>query len=191
MKTLKIILFTISILFLIGCETREEEGDIIFDNKDFTYIGITGDDYLLYRNGTDDLEVKVDEENYLIASYEKGEDIYLILGEEDSYLIRLNGSLVITCSGEPIVCSGQEQVDFREDIGILFAIYDEPEISITKIIIGALLAMLSISVFFIPRYILKLIKISNIKDIHLFMYRVLTILIFVIGITIIILSISQ
>ena len=57
MKIIKGLLLVISITFLFGCE-ESEQGDIVFDDKDFEYIGVTDDDYLLFRNGTDDLEIK-------------------------------------------------------------------------------------------------------------------------------------
>lgn len=187
MKIIKGLLLVISITFLFGCE-ESEQGDIVFDDKDFEYIGVTDDDYLLFRNGTDDLEIKVDEEKSMIASYEKGHDIYLIIGEEDSYIIRENGALILACSGEEITCSGAVQVNFSDDAHLLFDVFEEEEMSVTLIIVGILVILAAISLFIVPKRFLNFIKIKNIKVGQLFILRLVTICVLIIGILIILLS---
>lgn len=187
MKTIKVFLLIITILFLIGCEEKQQ--DIFFDNADFEYIGITNDDYLLYRDGNNDLEIMLDEEDTLTASYERSEDIFIIVGKQDSYIIRKNGVIVVACSGEELTCSGVENVSFSEDIDVLFAAFEDEEISIIKIVLGALIIIGAISLFFVPKYIFQLMRIRNIKIGQLFMLRLIILLVIAIGILIIVLSV--
>ena len=77
MKILKILLLALSLTFLVGCESTPE--NITFDNKEFRYIGVTDDDYLLFRNNNRELELLLEEDGTLRASYEKYQDIYLII----------------------------------------------------------------------------------------------------------------
>ena len=186
MKTLKVLLVVMSTFFLFGCS--EKEKDIVFDNEDFRYIGITDDDFLLFRNDNDDLEIMIDEENKLTASYEKGEDIFLIIGEEDSYIIRKNGIIVVACSGDELTCSGVEDLGFSEEIDVLFDVFEEETISITMIVLGALIVTAAVSLFFVPKRFFEKIRIRNIKIGQLFILRLVTILVIAIGILIIILS---
>lgn len=186
MKTLKVLLVVMSTFFLFGCS--EKEKDIVFDNEDFRYIGITDDDFLLFRNDNDDLEIMIDEENKLTASYEKGEDIFLIIGEEDSYFIRKNGIIVVACSGDELICSGVEDLGFSEEIDVLFGVFEENTISITMIVLGALIVTAAVSLFFVPKRFFEKIRIRNIKIGQLFILRLVTILVIAIGILIIILS---
>ena len=187
MKLLKVLLLVATTFFLFGCSDKKE--DIVFDNEDFRYIGITDDDYLLYRNDNDDLEIMIDEENKLTASYERGEDIFLIIGEKDSYIIRKNGTIVVACSGEELICSGVEDLGFNEEIDVLFGVFEEETVNINMIVLGALIVTAAVSLFFIPKRFLNKLKIRNIKIGQLFILRLITILVIAIGILIIILTI--
>jgi len=188
MKTLKILLLALSITFLFGCETKQE--DITFDNETFVYVGVTDDDYQLFRNGNDDLEVILNDDETITASYVKNQDIFLIMGTEEDYQIRKNGSLIQICSftDDSLTCTGSEFVQFNHDVDILFGVFEEPGISITFIILGALVITAGISLFFVPKTFLDKLKIKNIKIGQLFILRLVTLLMLGIGITIIILS---
>ena len=186
MKTLKGLLLIISFMFLVGCEITDQ--DITFDNSEFRYIGVTTDDYYLYRDDDSELEIKLDEEDTLSASYEKDGDIFIISGKEDSYTIRKNGTIIIACSGEEPTCSGVEDVSFGDDIDLLFAVFEEEGISTTMIIIGILIVLASIALLFVPNRYLSKIKIRNIKLGKLFVSRLVIIIIIIFGITIILLS---
>ena len=183
MKILKLLILTISTVFLFGC--TEKEQDIVFDDADFRYIGITADDYLLFRNDNDELEIMIDEENKLTASYERGEDIFLIIGEKDSYIIRKNGTIVVACSGEELICSGVEDLGFNEEIDVLFGVFEEETVNINMIVLGALIVTAAVSLFFIPKRFLNKLKIRNIKIGQLFILRLVTICMLIIGIIII------
>ena len=171
MKTLKLFLLVLSFVLLAGCSTEEPE-DIYFDNADFEHVGITDDDYVLYRDGGNHLEIKIDDEGNIIASYERYQDIFLILGTEDNYIIRKNGTIILACSGEEIVCAGSEQVGFSDDIDVLYGVFEEEGVSITLIVLGVLIITAAISLFFVPKRFLDKIKIRNIKIGQLLILRI-------------------
>lgn len=187
MKILKVLLIVMSFTLLVGCESKQE--DIIFDSKDFEYIGVTDDDYLLFRNGDDELELIFQEHDVLRASYEKGIDIYLIIGTEDDFEIRKNGTLIQICTGEVLACTGFQPVDFSEDIPTLFEVFEEEGISVSMIILGVLVITAAVSLFFLPKRFFSKIKIKNNKIGQLVILRIVTILMIVIGVAIIIFSI--
>lgn len=186
MKLLKVLLLALSFTFLIGCESTLE--DIVFDSKDFRYIGVTEDDYLLFRSGNDNLELLLEEDGTLRASYEKYQDIYLIIGTKEDYQIRKNGILTQICTGEDVVCTGFLPEDFSDDVDVLFEVFDKEPVSITMIILGVLVVSAAISLFFVPKSFLEKLKIKNIKIGQLAILRLVTILMIIIGVTIIILS---
>jgi len=186
MKILKVLLLVLSITILVGCSS--EPTDIIFDDLEFEYIGVTDDDYLLFRSGSHNLELLLEEDGTLRASYEKYQDIYLIIGTKENYQIRKNGLLIHVCTGEEVVCTGFLPVNFRDDVDVLFEVFDEEQISIGTIILGVLMITGAISLFFIPKQFFQKIKIKNIKINQLLIIRLVTIVVIVLGILIIVSS---
>ena len=186
MKIIKVLLLLLSITILSGCKETAE--DIVFDGRDFEYIGVTDDDYLLFRDGNNNLELLYEDDGTLRASYEKYQEIYLIIGTKEDYQIRENGILIQVCSGVDTICSGFLPVDFSDDVDVLFEVFEEEPISFTKIIVGVLVTTAAISLFFVPKRFLKEIKIKNIKIGQLFILRLVTIVVLAIGIFIIIFS---
>ncbi len=186
MKILKVLLLVLSLTILVSCESDPE--DIVFDSRVFEYIGVTDDDYLLFRSGNSNLELLLEEDGTLRASYEKYQDIYLIIGEKDNYQIRENGILISVCTGEEAVCSGFLPVDFSDEVDVLFEVFEDEPISIGLIITGVLVITAAVSLFFIPKRYFEKIKIKDIKFGKLLILRVVTILMIIIGVTIIILS---
>ena len=79
MKIIKVLLLLLSITILSGCKETAE--DIVFDGRDFEYIGVTDDDYLLFRDGNNNLELLYEDDGTLRASYEKYQE------EVRSYLL--------------------------------------------------------------------------------------------------------
>jgi len=189
MKKIKILLVFTSLLLLVGCKSEQEEPLLDFDNLEFSYIGDTDDDYRFYRVGSVELEVKMDEDNSLIASYEKDEDIYIITGEEDSFLIRKNGDLILACSGENIICSGMESPVFLDDIENLFALFQEEETTNgVGLVIGLILANASFILFFLPESISKMLENTKLAKTKLIYIRLFFAILLLIGITTVILS---
>jgi len=192
MKKLKVLLVLSSLLLLIGCkaENQEVEEVLEFDNLEFSYIGDTEDDYRFYRTGAIELEVKMIDED-LTASYEKDLDIYIILGKEDSYIIRKNGDMILACSGEDIACSGIESPVFLDDIDNLFAIFEEENsINSVGLIIGLILANASFILFFLPNSIAKIFENTKLANIRLNYIRLFFVLLFGIGVLLVITSLN-
>ncbi len=184
MKKIQIIILLTSLLLLIGCKsTIQEDTTLDFDGIEFSYIGDTDDDYRFYRTGTIELEVKMDENNDLIASYVKDLDIYIILGQEDNFRITKNGSLILACSGEDIVCSGIESPSFLNDIPNLFELFTPEDNSNTvMLVIGLILSNISVILFFIPDQTARLLDNTKLASHKIIYTRTLYALLFIVGI---------
>ena len=150
MKIIKSLLIVLIIVILSGCSSDTPD-KIEFDRKEFTYVGMTDDDYLLFKSGNFRLELKEEDDGSIIASYEKYQDIYLISGLKDDYKIRKNGILVQICSGEEIACTGFETVIFSKDATVLFDVFEDNSLSTTTIVVGVLIVTAIGSLFFIPK----------------------------------------
>ena len=187
MRIIKVLLLVLSITLLVGCETTPD--DIVFDRLDFSYVGVTSDDYLYFKSGNHKLELLLEEDGNLRASYEKYQDIYLIIGTKEDYQIRKNGSLIQICTGEDVVCSGFETAEFSKDVDVLFEVFEEKTVSISMIILGVLVVTAAVSLFFVPKQFLGKLKLKNIKIRQLLILRIITILMIGIGVMIIVLSI--
>ena len=186
MKIFKVLLLVLSFTILTGCNSDQD--DIIFDELEFEYIGVTDDDYQLFRSGNHNLELLLEDDGTLRSSYEKYQDIYLIIGTKEDYQIRKNGLLIQVCTGEDVVCSGFQPEDFSDDVDVLFEVFDEEPVSIGTIILGVLIITGSLSLFFIPKRFFQVIKFRNIKVNQLLIIRLVTILVVILGIFIIVLS---
>ncbi len=187
MKTIKVLFAVLIVALLAGCSSDIPES-IDFDRMEFSYIGVTDDDYLFYQSGTFKLELKQNDDGSIFASYEKFQDIYLIEGTEEDYQIRKNGILVQICSGEEIVCTGFEEISFSEDVVFLFSVFDNNILSTTTIFLSGLIIIAIGSLFFIPKKHLKEIKLKSFKITQVLVIRTFTILLILIGVIIIILS---
>ncbi len=189
MKTLKILLVLLVITVLTGCNKNSIPETINFDRMEFSYVGLTDDDYLLYESGNFRLELHQKDDGTVTASYEKFQDIYLIEGTKSDYQIRKNGILVQICTKEEAVsCTGFEQVDFSKDAVNLFEVYTTDSVSTTIIILGVLVGTGIVSLFFIPKKYLEKVKIKNVHLSQTALIRTFIILLILIGSVIIILS---
>lgn len=177
------LLFTlILIVFISGCN-EGESNNIMFNNEELTYINELDNGYTLYRSNNAELEAKLIDNESINASYVLDEDIYIITGEIDSFLISKNGSTVLSCSGEEIICSGIENLDFKDDVANIYIALHIKEVY-TFQIIGSIVVLISIVIFIIP---LRLVKLFNkrARNYNLLPIRILAMIIFLVGFTII------
>ena len=115
-KLAVIALLLLSVITLSGCKNEiVEVTEISFNGKIYEKISVTDDNYDLFDNNGHSIEIFFDDEGILIST-EIDEDIYFITGTIESYQIKKNGETLLLCSGDPIVCSGFEDVSFKLDI---------------------------------------------------------------------------
>lgn len=191
MKILKILLLALSITFLFGCE--EADKGFEFDEETFEYIGVTDDEYLLFRNsGNDNLEVIIDNDGNLTASYEKNQDIYLIMGTKEDYQIRKNGSLIQICTvtDGDATCSGSEFVHFNHEVNVLFEVFEEAGSNTLAIVLGLVGASAIILVAVVPKGFYEKLGLKNFSLGQVFWTRVVIIILLILGITLVVLSIG-
>ncbi len=190
MKTIKVLITVLIITLLASCSNSSSTPQTInFDRMEFSYVGITDDDYLLFESGNFRLELIENDDETVTISYEKFQDIYIIEGTKEDYKIRKNGILVQICTGEEeISCTGFAQVDFSKDAANLFDIYPENTLSSSMIIIGVLILVGVVSLFFIPKKYFKIVKINNFKITQVLLIRTFIIMLILVGAVIIILS---
>lgn len=177
------LLFTaVLMVFITGCEVDTDK-NIMFNNEELIYIDELANGYTLYRQGSTELEVKLIDNESINASYKEDGDLYLILGKTDSFTISKNGTTVLTCSGEEIICSGIENLAFKDDVITLYNALHIEE-TYTFQIIGSIITLISIVIFAIPLQILKLVK-KNSRNINTLPIRLLAMMLFIVGLTLI------
>ena len=183
-KKVSLLFTVILMIFVTGCEEEDRNKNIMFNNEELTYINVLDNGYTLYRSSSADLEAKLIDNKTINASYLLDDDVYLITGEIDSFIISKNGSTVLTCSGEEPVCSGIENLEFKDDV---FNIYDELYVKDTYTfqIIGSIIVLISIVIFAIPLKLLEVFK-KNAKSNYLLPIRIFAMILFLIGLTIIV-----
>jgi hypothetical protein len=179
-KKISLLFTVVLMIFITGCEGNSNK-NIMFDNEELIYIDELANGYTLYRLGSTELEAMLIENETINASYVKDDDVFLISGETDSFVISKNGTTVLTCSGEELVCSGIENLDFKDDIS---NIYDALYVKDTYVfqIIGGIITMISIVIFVIPLKIVKVFK-KNIRNYNVLPIRLLAMFIFIVGLT--------
>ena len=128
MKRILIIFTLILTITLSGCDREEDANNmpdqVLFDNMVFEYYG-DEDDFYIYESDGIEIEIKL-EDDTMFVSYEKRTDIFFIEGTDETFTIRKNGSLVMSCSGEELTCTGTESVDFYEGVPSLYRmVYSE------------------------------------------------------------------
>ena len=179
-KKVSLLFTVILIIFVTGCE-EEVNKNIMFNNEELTYINVLDNGYTLYRSSNADLEAKLIDNKTINASYLLDDDVYLITGEIDSFAISKNGSTVLTCSGEELVCSGIENLEFKDDVS---NIYDELHVKDTYTfqIIGSIIVLISVVIFAIPLKLLEVFK-KNTKSNYLLPIRIFAMILFLIGLS--------
>ena len=181
-KKVSLLFTVILMIFITGCEESLDK-NITFNNEELVYIDELSNGYTLYRQGSTELEALLIDNETINASYLYEDDVYLIIGELDSFRISKNGTTVITCSGEEVVCSGIENLEFKDDVvNIYDALYETD--SYTFIIIGSIISIVSIVLFTIPLQLVKLVK-KDVRKFNVLPIRLLAMLLFLIGLTLI------
>lgn len=116
MKKLGLVLLLL--VLLAGCKKKEKEVEPItftLEGNIYTYVEVLDNGYDLYRNGTQGVEVKV-ENGVTDIYYVPSEDIYHILIDDSNIVVKKNGEIIISCIRENEVCSGFENPTFKEDL---------------------------------------------------------------------------
>ena len=95
-KKIGLLLTVVLMMFITGCE-EDTNKNIMFNNEELVYIDELTNGYTLYRLGSTELEAMLIDNKTINASYVKSEDIFIITGEVDSFVISKNGTTVLTC----------------------------------------------------------------------------------------------
>ena len=114
MKKILSLLLLLSIT-LVGC-TEEEPytfTEVTFNNETYTYMK-TEDAYDIYVSNGHTIEIQYGRVTTLTT--EIGADIYIIIGDLETYTITKNGETILICEGENATCTGFEDVAFKLDI---------------------------------------------------------------------------
>jgi len=123
-KMIVIASLILSVLTLSACKPEAKEvKEFTFNGETYEKIGVTDDDFDLFEFEEHRIEVFFDED--ILMSTVIDEDIYIILGNQESYQIKKNGETLLLCSGDPSVCSGFEDVSFKLDILDIIKAYEE------------------------------------------------------------------
>lgn len=179
-KKISLLFTVVLMIFITGCE-EDSSKNIMFDNEELVYIDELANGYTLYRLGSTELEAKLIDNKIINASYIKDDDVYIITGELDSFVISKNGTTVLTCSGDELVCSGFENLEFKDDISNIYSALHIEDTYVFQII-GGIITLISIILFVIPLKIVKVFK-KNIRNYNTLLIRFLAMFVFILGLT--------
>ena len=108
----KLILLTL-ILLMTACKPQQVE-ELTFNEKTYTFSEVSSDGYDMFVGDGHLLEVKYEDEEFIITT-EIDEDIYIIIGDMESYDISKNGTTILI-DGKDLEPTGSEMVPWNEDI---------------------------------------------------------------------------
>jgi len=128
MKKIVLLILFITSIFLTSCGNQENASQmpdkVLFDNMVFDYLE-ANDEFYVYDSDGIEIEIKLTDET-MFVSYEKRADVYFIEGTDESFTIRKNGGLIMSCTGIELTCTGSESIAFYEEVPSLYKmVYSE------------------------------------------------------------------
>lgn len=122
----KLIVVLAFLLILTGCKKETQVSEqveyVVFSGAKYHYVE-TESGYDLFEKDGHIIEINYGRVTTITTVIDG--DIFIIQGDKLDYSITKNGTIIIMCSGEELICSGFESVGFDRDFVDIIEEYEK------------------------------------------------------------------